>query len=160
MLRTMETCLSALRPRVDRLPAAGALLLLALTGCLQSEGERCQVDSDCDDGLSCCVGESVDEILRGGVCRAKDKCVLVRGDAGILDGGARDGAPGDAGADTGVDSRPDGPAQRDATTDLPVREDAGAPEAGSDGSSSTDGPAGDAPAVDGSADMALDAASG
>lgn len=37
-----------------RIAAAGAaLLLLGAAGCKQGEGERCQLDSDCADGLVC-----------------------------------------------------------------------------------------------------------
>jgi hypothetical protein len=32
-------------------------LVFAVAGCKQGEGQRCQVQSDCDDGLTCNVGE-------------------------------------------------------------------------------------------------------
>ncbi len=32
---------------------AAAALLFALSGCKQQEGERCQINSDCADGLTC-----------------------------------------------------------------------------------------------------------
>lgn len=41
-----------------------AVALLGFAGCKQGEGERCQIDSDCEDGLTCagdgfCRGEVV-----------------------------------------------------------------------------------------------------
>ncbi len=53
---------------VRALSIAAALLAVALpllgvmASCKQGEGQRCQVQSDCEDGLTCNVGE--------GVCRA------------------------------------------------------------------------------------------
>jgi hypothetical protein len=42
---------------------AMSLLVLGVVGsCKQGEGERCQVQDDCEEGLQCNVGE--------GVCRA------------------------------------------------------------------------------------------
>jgi hypothetical protein len=54
--------------RLLRLFALTAPLLLA-AGCKQGVGERCQVDSDCDDGLRCQlpVGATPQS---GGVCMA------------------------------------------------------------------------------------------
>lgn len=56
-----------------------SLLLLAVggAGCKQAEGERCQIDSDCDDGLICC-----DESGSGGICKPKSKCGQTPTDAG------------------------------------------------------------------------------
>ena len=34
-----------------------AVFSVAVTGCKQGQGERCQVDSDCADGLSCTQAE-------------------------------------------------------------------------------------------------------
>jgi hypothetical protein len=51
---------------------ASAIALLLASGCAQSEGERCQITSDCADGLTCqSVGEGAGEgISQGnGVCK-------------------------------------------------------------------------------------------
>ena len=44
-------------PRLLSFTACTAFFVLAcasLTGCRQNEGDRCQVDSDCGEGLVCC----------------------------------------------------------------------------------------------------------
>jgi hypothetical protein len=67
-----------------------ALFLVAsLAGCKQGEGDRCQLDSDCEDGLRCCYDPA--RITKGGVCRAEGQCDLSRQDGGT--DGAVDGAP-------------------------------------------------------------------
>jgi hypothetical protein len=51
---------------------ASAIALVFASGCAQSEGERCQITSDCADGLTCqSVGEGAGEgISQGnGVCK-------------------------------------------------------------------------------------------
>jgi hypothetical protein len=45
------------RPALPGLPGLALLGLLAL-GCGQSEGSRCQIDSDCSSGLVCTKGET------------------------------------------------------------------------------------------------------
>jgi hypothetical protein len=46
-----------------------APLCLAVAGCKQGVGERCQVASDCEDNLTCVIpGES--KLGAGGICRA------------------------------------------------------------------------------------------
>ncbi|PIE19302.1 MAG: hypothetical protein CSA65_02955, partial [Proteobacteria bacterium] len=51
---------------------------LAFTGCKQGEGDRCQVDKDCGEGLRCCYqvsNPSSQELIEaGGVCTPDDKC--------------------------------------------------------------------------------------
>jgi hypothetical protein len=58
---------------MTRLPRLIAVLLLAsplaLTACKQSVGERCQVQSDCDDGLIC-VLPAGGTPQSGGTCQA------------------------------------------------------------------------------------------
>lgn len=44
-------------------------LLCALTACSQSEGDSCQQDSDCDDGLVCTIDDRT--VVRG-VCQDPD----------------------------------------------------------------------------------------
>jgi hypothetical protein len=66
--------------------ASLGLLLLALGGiasCKQGEGERCQLQSDCEEGLTCNLGE--------GVCR--------RNVEGALDAQLPPDAPADAAVD-------------------------------------------------------------
>ena len=41
--------------------------LLALGGCKQNEGERCQIDDDCNTGLICVLSSTTREA--GGYCR-------------------------------------------------------------------------------------------
>jgi hypothetical protein len=109
------------------------LVTLGLGGCLQTEGERCQVNSDCQDGLSCCVGDDPDDVLRGGFCcagtqddAAVDAAVDATSDgASDADGGldapavdvalAVDTAAGDAAPD--ADASPDAQADADAAPD-------------------------------------------
>lgn len=55
--------ISALRSLV----AAGILLALPLTGCKQGAGDRCQLDTDCGDGLQCVLGPQM-MVSSGGVC--------------------------------------------------------------------------------------------
>ena len=45
--------------------ALGAAVLLALTGCSQGEGDRCEVDSDCSGGLTCDLSNT-----SFGICRS------------------------------------------------------------------------------------------
>ena len=72
-----------------------ALLLIGtVASCKQGEGQRCQVPSDCEDGLQCNVGE--------GVCRA--------GALGRLDALPPPDAPPDAPVDDAlVDAPVDAP---------------------------------------------------
>jgi hypothetical protein len=75
----------------------GAILLLVsgllLVGCKQSEGDRCQLDSDCGDNLRCCIQNTTAARAVGGVCTLhlvdtagnviQDKCELPTvGDSG------------------------------------------------------------------------------
>ena len=43
------------------------LLIVAMGGCKQGEGDRCQVDSDCATGLVCVI-EAGDDRFAGGIC--------------------------------------------------------------------------------------------
>jgi hypothetical protein len=54
-LRTVVRVVTQPSMRETLRPFLGAALLLgvALSGCKQSEGERCEVDTDCSTGLSC-----------------------------------------------------------------------------------------------------------
>lgn len=73
---------------------ATALLLAVFVtlapGCKQAEGDRCQLDSDCEDGLVCCIDQQQANL--GGVCQPQGKCGPTPADAGS-DGTVTDGAP-------------------------------------------------------------------
>ena len=86
--------------------ASGAAIVLfaaAIFGaCKQGEGDRCQVDGDCEDGLICCV--ALENVIEGGSCRTAATCEL-----SAVDGGSET-APREAGPETsegGVDAAPD-----------------------------------------------------
>lgn len=50
------------------------LVLLFLVGsCKQNEGDRCQIDSDCSEGLICCRAFNISAAV-GGTCHPADKC--------------------------------------------------------------------------------------
>jgi len=89
-------------------------LSLLLGGCKQGEGERCQLEGDCDDELTCCVDPG--NRAFGGICLPQDKCELSAFDGGVndaeledqmasseglVDGGTADAEP--------KDSQPDHP---------------------------------------------------
>lgn len=57
-----------------------SLMLPALFGCTQGSGERCQMNSDCKEGLICCVLAT--NILNGGTCQLPDDCDLTQKDSG------------------------------------------------------------------------------
>lgn len=75
---------------------SGAVLVLLgttlLGGCKQKEGDRCQLDSDCSEGLFCCVNPG--EVAKGGICTLPGRCEL-QGDQGPGPDGPRKevGAP-------------------------------------------------------------------
>lgn len=83
--------------RISGLIAAAGLLVLAAGGCHKAAGERCQVNSDCDDGLICELTGSM--VSMGGVCRtplvapppdlsvAQDMAAPVATDGGPTDAG-------------------------------------------------------------------------
>jgi hypothetical protein len=109
--------------------------LLLLAGCTQSEGDACQVNSDCEDGLSCLVtglrGRCVSEIAEdSGIPDSGNQ--MVPADASVRDGsveqdaavdasvdGSMDGSVEDAAADSSVD------AETDAAVDAALDDDAG-----------------------------------
>lgn len=77
-------------------------ILLAVPGCGQDEGERCQVDSDCASGLVCVQGET-----GNGQCRK-------RGAAGTTDAGP------DVATDAPVDAPVSGPETPLSPADAPA----------------------------------------
>jgi hypothetical protein len=86
MLRRDTVCASqkSHKDRIEfmRLAWVFSLLLVAslATGCKQGEGDRCQLDSDCEGDLVCCVDPS--QVNQGGVCRQAGKCDLTPADSG------------------------------------------------------------------------------
>jgi hypothetical protein len=54
---------------------AGAVALLA-AGCRQAEGDRCEVDSDCQTGLTC-----DNPLLTGGQCTSRSGSTVITPDA-------------------------------------------------------------------------------
>jgi len=73
--------------RVAYLPCF-LVLLLALAGCKQNEGDRCNLDSDCAEGLQCCVQLDNASTFREGRCAAK--CESTKPDTGVPDLGNTD----------------------------------------------------------------------
>lgn len=53
--------------------AAGLLWLLCAGGCKQGLGDRCQLDTDCEDTLYCELGGN--SVAMGGSCRSKTGAV-------------------------------------------------------------------------------------
>lgn len=80
----------------------GMVALLSLAGCGQGVGERCQVNSDCADGL---------------VCAAATKSCLTSNPP--LDGGGGADGPLDAAIDGAPDAAPDAAVALDASVDAP-----------------------------------------
>jgi len=68
--------------------ACGALVLALLSGCKQKQGDRCQMTSDCEDNLVCCVSGS--QVVTGGLCYPQEKCGAITVDGGTKDIGQKD----------------------------------------------------------------------
>jgi hypothetical protein len=81
---------------------ASAIALLFASGCAQSEGERCQINSDCADGLTC-QGEGFSQ--GNGVCKPASSAVTGTKDA--ADDEAPDTVPVEPSIDAGSVSAPD-----------------------------------------------------
>src|SRR5262245_343727 len=98
------------RPRMHRLRTAAsvaALTLLVFSGvaCKQGLGQRCEIDSDCDDGLTCTVmGTATDP--GGGVCvgpgTTPDASTTGTGGGGGDTGGGGTGGTGGGGGTGGA----------------------------------------------------------
>ena len=80
---------------------AAVASLSAVTACKQGQGDRCQVDDDCESGLVC--------------YKAKNTCESSSG--GDLDASVIDAVPADAAVDSNADAAADAPA--DAAPDAP-----------------------------------------
>jgi hypothetical protein len=63
----------------------GAVLIAAflLASCKQKEGDRCNLESDCEGGLTCCVLPA--KRAEGGKCLPMSKCDLAATDSGPTD---------------------------------------------------------------------------
>jgi hypothetical protein len=137
-----------------RLPLALALAAaFTALGCVQQEGEVCDVDPECAEGLVCCgrphicAGATTPARRGRGLCTPSAECdpeeVPICLDAGGVDGGAVDGSVDgsvDAGDDAGaMDAGPEDAGQDSGPMD--AGSDAGSPDAGSDAGSSDAGAA-------------------
>jgi hypothetical protein len=99
-------------------------LVAAAPGCKQSQGERCQVNDDCQDGLTCYTGQS-QAVPPEGECQPPS--LIPTADAGVaVDAPASDVAAEDALA--AEDGAPDATAEDAAEDDATSPEDA-APDA-------------------------------
>ncbi len=74
------------------------LCLVAFGGCKQGVGERCEIDSDCEDGLTC--SESKHECTGSGEATDAGFIDAQFGDARPDDAEVIDGPPGSPDADT------------------------------------------------------------
>jgi hypothetical protein len=81
--------------RSIRLVGALTLVLAGLAGCKQGEGERCQIDSDCEEGLICSTSNStcVPKGVTTDAGPTIDAPPATTPDAGIPDAGAPDATP-------------------------------------------------------------------
>jgi hypothetical protein len=126
-----------------------ALVLAAafsVAGCKQSNGERCEIDSDCASGICGPSGAAVGMTSAAGL-----RCVAMLGGGTVIDAGT------DGGNDAAADAPADGAAS-DVGTDAGDASFDVSTEAGSDGAGS-DVTGSDAGGTDGaSADGATDAA--
>jgi hypothetical protein len=62
-------------PRGLLAAASLGLLVAATGGCKQNEGDRCQLDSDCAEGYSCCILSTT--IQKQGTCQTAARCGTV-----------------------------------------------------------------------------------
>jgi hypothetical protein len=92
---------------------AGALVALTLLACSQGEGESCQANRDCEDGLFCVLAANSPR----GVCRSPED---IDEDMGAPDAGEPELPPDDD--DAGSEPAP--PDETDAGSE-PAQEDAG-----------------------------------
>lgn len=93
-----------------------ALLALPAAGCKQKQGDRCQLTSDCDDGLICLI-KSTDNLATGGTCQPPGTVIPdasvpvdfagIDGATASADGGTDDGAAPDLGVAEDATVAPD-----------------------------------------------------
>jgi hypothetical protein len=113
----------------------GVALAVALAaGCRQGEGKRCQVDSDCEDGLSCYTQLSESAIPEGTCQRPSAAVDAAANDTGTADAAQADAAQADSSqADAGQEdagqeaaSQADGALQDGAPNDVDQQADSSA----------------------------------
>ena len=97
--------------------AACCISVTLVSGCRQTEDERCQVQDDCEPELVCCVRDNTEAKIIGGVCKPANRCELDLTDAGV-DAGSTDGSASDQG--TGSDALPSDSAAADSASDVAV----------------------------------------
>jgi hypothetical protein len=144
------------------LSLVGAALLVATwTACKQGLNDRCQLDSDCEDGLTCNLDFSDDTLSADGVCVPIDTVP----DAGPDEGGedrrptedtaedAADAADGADGPDAAKDGGPDGDMPADTADAVDMTGDAPADAKGDVTDAPMDAP-GDMTATDAAGDAA------
>ena len=74
-----------------------SLSLLALPACKQGQGERCQVDSDCEEGLLCAPAtKTCEHTASGGFDASPDAIPIDAGIDGMPDAAIADAAMPDA----------------------------------------------------------------
>ncbi|MCB9557537.1 MAG: hypothetical protein H6707_15625 [Deltaproteobacteria bacterium] len=120
--------------------ALATALLLAPIACRQSEGDRCQVTSDCEGDLICCVRP--EERRLGGTCQLQRRCELTRTDAGPTDASTRDGASKDGAGKDGASK--DGASKDGASKDGASKDGASTADQSTTDSAATDAAASDA----------------
>ncbi len=81
---------------------------LLLSACKQGEGDRCNWNDDCSEGLICCV--TPENRVKGGVCVLPMQCDLTDTDSGVT--------PADSGLDGKVTPNEDTTTADDAAADL------------------------------------------
>jgi hypothetical protein len=97
---------------LTRLALVAALpVAFALTACKQGKGERCQIDSDCADGLVC-TGQFVCDTTKTGGLADAGPAPDARPDATTIDATTIDAPPGTP--DASVDATPASDAAVDA----------------------------------------------
>ena len=94
------------RPRMHRFRTAASVAALAILvssgiACKQGLGQRCEIDSDCDDGLTCTVMGTASDPA-GGICVGSGTTTGTGGTGGD------DGAGGTGGSGGGAADNPGG----------------------------------------------------
>ena len=131
--------------RLAPLFVAFAVLAGTAAGCAQSRGETCQINEDCESGLTCCKTSST--VSARGTC--DNPCPVVAADAGpredagaAVDAGETDAGESDAGTDAGESDAGTDAGESDADTDAGESDagtDAGGSDAGTDAGESDAG---------------------
>ena len=105
-------------------PCLIALTLVAASGCKQGSGDRCQLNSDCQDGLTCVVSPNA-TLAEGGTCQSTT--------APAVDAAAPDATPPPGDSATASDAATGGD---DASSDAATPPGDAASDSASDGGAS------------------------